>query len=94
VEGEGFEPGEGGDLCLQLLDGAGGSGLVEDFLFGSLDLVLGSVLEVLDVLGVEGRGCGGKGGDGGSSLKKLELAETLFEPLAAPSERLGDRLGG
>ncbi len=89
-----FEPGEGLDLELQLGDGAGRGGLVEHFLFGCLDLVLRRLIEVLDVIGVE-QGAGDHERRRGDrpALQEFQLAQALLQPLAAPPERLVDRLG-
>jgi hypothetical protein len=81
--------GEGLDFQPQFGNGRGGGGLIEDGFFGSLDLVLGGLLEVFEVVGAEHRGVGQRGD--GATLQQLQLAQTLFQPLAAAAQRLVDR---
>jgi hypothetical protein len=69
--------------------------LIEHFLFSVLDLVLWRFIEVLDVLGIEkGSGdhelCGG----GGPALQEIQLAQALFQALAATPEGLENCLRG
>ena len=81
------------DLDLELGHGSRRGRLVEDLLFGGLDLVVRRVFKILDVLGVEG-------GDGGRedrrglapALEHLQLAQPALEPLATAAQRLEDRL--
>ena len=68
-QGQGFQPPERGDLRLELLDGARGGGLIEDFLFSRLDLVLRGLLEVLHDLGIERRHRGGQFRDDRTALE-------------------------
>ena len=86
--GLGFEPGEGTDLDLQLVDGAHGGGLVEHVLGPGLVLAAGQFVvglqdvlrHVLDVIGSQGFG------DVIAVLVELLLTQARCELLAAAFE--------
>jgi hypothetical protein len=90
--GEGFEPGERGDLDLELGDRRRRRGLVEHLLLGGFDLVLGRLVEVLEVFGIERRSRDGGHRHGRAALQELQLAQALLQAFAPAAQGLVDRL--
>ena len=81
------------DLGLQFGDGPRGRRLIDDLLLGLLDLVVGRVVEVVESSLV---GQGSSVIDRkliGAALAGAALRAGAFQPLAAASQRLVDRLG-
>ena len=91
--GERFKTPEGGDLGLQLVDGARGGRLIQDLLFSGFHLVVWGLLQVLHVFGVQGGYGGGHRHGRRAPLEQLQLAATLLQAFAAAAERLVDGLG-
>ena len=89
-----FELPERLDLGLQLGDGAGRRRLIEHFLLGRLDFVLGRLVEVLDVLVVEFRAGGDKRDwNLAATLQHLQFPQTALQSLATAAQRLMDGRG-
>ena len=89
-----LEVGQDRDLGLELGDGLGGGGAVDQALLGGLDLVLGPVVEVLEEVGPVG-GELARGAEAGvaTALQQALLLEPPLQALAAPAQRFVDRRG-
>ena len=90
--GQRLQARERGDLDRELGERGRRRGLVEDLLLGSLDLVLGGLVEILQIVVVERWSRHGRRRRGRTALQQRKLAQPLLQSLAAPAERLEDGL--
>ncbi len=69
--------------------------MIEDLLFGGLDLIVRRVFEILHVFGVEHRSGGRKYAAGlSAALEHFQFAQSAFRPFATATQRLIYGLGG
>src|SRR5690606_2585763 len=83
--GEVLQPAQCRDLGLELLDGSGCGGLVEDLFLHRLDLVFGGIFEILEVVGVKQPPTVHKRQYCPAALQ-LHISELALQPLPPPPE--------